>query len=84
MLDDIGAEQMSSWARDEILGTILQYRMLEKLPTLFTSNADLSQLEHHLTYSQRGEEEKVKAARVVDRIRYLAKPIQMVGQNRRY
>jgi len=84
MLDDIGAEQMSSWARDEILGTILQYRMLEKLPTLFTSNADLSQLEHHLTYSQRGEEEKVKAARVVDRIRYLAKPIQIAGQNRRY
>jgi len=84
MLDDIGAEQMSSWARDEILGTILQYRMLEKLPTLFTSNADLAQLEHHLTYSQRGEEEKVKAARVVDRIRYLAKPIQIAGQNRRY
>ncbi|WP_088068544.1 primosomal protein DnaI [Gottfriedia luciferensis] len=84
MLDDIGAEQMSSWARDEILGTILQYRMLEKLPTFFTSNADLSQLEHHLTYSQRGEEERVKAARVVDRVKYLAKPVKVSGSNRRY
>lgn len=84
MLDDIGAEQMSSWARDEVLGTILQYRMQEKLPTFFTSNADMSQLEHHLTYSQRGEEERVKAARVVDRIRYLAKPINVSGSNRRH
>lgn len=84
MLDDIGAEQMSSWARDEILGTILQYRMLEKLPTFFTSNADLTQLEHHLTYSQRGEEERVKAARIVDRVKYLAKPIGITGSNRRH
>jgi primosomal protein DnaI len=84
MLDDIGAEQMSSWARDEILGTILQYRMLEKLPTFFTSNADLTGLEHHLTYSQRGEEERVKAARIVDRVKYLAKPIVISGSNRRH
>ncbi|GGI10259.1 primosomal protein DnaI [Gottfriedia solisilvae] len=84
MLDDIGAEQMSSWARDEILGTILQYRMLEKLPTFFTSNADITQLEHHLTYSQRGEEERVKAARIVDRVKYLAKPISISGSNRRH
>lgn len=84
MLDDIGAEQMSSWARDEILGTILQYRMLEKLPTFFTSNADLNQLEHHLTYSQRGEEERVKAARIVDRVKYLAKPVKVSGSNRRH
>ena len=25
MLDDIGAEAMSAWTRDEVLGTILQY-----------------------------------------------------------
>lgn len=60
MLDDIGAETMSSWARDEILGTILQFRMLENLPTFFTSNFDLKGLEHHLTHSQRGEEEQLK------------------------
>ncbi|ODG90712.1 MULTISPECIES: primosomal protein DnaI [Bacillaceae] len=84
MLDDIGAEQMSSWARDEILGTILQYRMLEKLPTFFTSNADLNQLEHHLTYSQRGEEERVKAARIVDRVKFLAKPVKISGSNLRH
>ncbi|MDI5788502.1 hypothetical protein PO124_09190 [Bacillus licheniformis] len=33
MLDDIGAESMSSWVRDEVLGAILQHRMSQQLPT---------------------------------------------------
>ena len=35
MLDDIGAEAMSSFVRDDVLGAILQFRMLENLPTLY-------------------------------------------------
>ncbi|MGG5254825.1 primosomal protein DnaI [Neobacillus sp. SM06] len=83
MLDDIGAEAVSSWTRDEVLGPILQYRMLENLPTFFTSNFDFQGLEHHLTYSQRGEEEKVKARRIMERIRYLSEPVKIDGPNRR-
>ncbi len=83
MLDDIGAEAVSSWTRDEVLGPILQFRMLEKLPTFFTSNFDLQGLEHHLTYSQRGEEEKMKAKRIMERIRSLSEPILVDGPNRR-
>lgn len=83
MLDDIGAETMSSWVRDEILGPILQFRMLDNLPTFFTSNYDFPGLEHHLTYSQRGEEEKLKARRIMERIKYLAEPVYVSGKNRR-
>jgi primosomal protein DnaI len=83
MLDDIGAETMSSWVRDEILGPILQFRMLDNLPTLFTSNYDFEGLEHHLTYSQRGEEEKLKARRIMERIKYLSEPVRVSGKNRR-
>ncbi|AKM20027.1 primosomal protein DnaI [Geobacillus sp. FSL K6-0789] len=83
MLDDLGAEAMSSWVRDDVLGPILQYRMFENLPTFFTSNFDMKQLAHHLTYSQRGEEEKVKAARIMERIRSLAHPVEITGPNRR-
>lgn len=83
MLDDLGAETMSSWVRDEIFGTILQFRMLENLPTFFTSNFNFTELEHHLTYSQRGEEEKIKAARIMERIKYLADPVLIDGPNRR-
>ncbi|WP_462412456.1 primosomal protein DnaI [Neobacillus sp. Marseille-QA0830] len=83
MLDDIGAEAVSSWTRDEVLGPILQYRMLEKLPTFFTSNFDFQGLEHHLAHSQRGEEEKVKARRIMERIRALSEPVLVAGPNRR-
>ncbi|MCU9614169.1 primosomal protein DnaI [Caldibacillus lycopersici] len=84
MFDDIGAEAVSSWVRDEVLSPILQYRMLEKLPTFFTSNFDLQALLHHLTYSQRGEEEKLKAGRIIERIQYLADPIKIDGKNKRF
>ncbi len=83
MFDDIGAEAVSSWVRDEVLGPILQFRMLEKLPTFFTSNFNLNELEHHLTYSQRGEEEKLKAARIIERIKFLADPVPIDGPNKR-
>lgn len=83
MLDDIGAETMSSWARDEILGTILQFRMMENLPTFFTSNFNTTELQHHLAHSQRGEEEQMKAARIMERIKYLSTPVKVDGPNRR-
>ncbi|MBS4194961.1 primosomal protein DnaI [Lederbergia citri] len=84
MLDDLGAEAMSSWTRDEVLGSILQFRMHEQLPTFFSSNFDFAGLEHHLTYSQRGEEEKMKAARIMERIKYLSIPVRVDGPNRRH
>lgn len=84
MLDDIGADSMSSWIRDDVLGVILQYRMQEQLPTFFSSNFDMKQLENeHLRTSQRGEDEPLKAKRIMERIRYLAKEINMTGKNRR-
>lgn len=83
MLDDIGADSMSSWIRDEVFGVILQYRMQEQLPTFFTSNFSMLELEQHLTVTQRGEEEPLKAKRIMERVRYLTKEIQMTGRNRR-
>ena len=36
MIDDIGAESMTSWIRDDVLSVILQYRMQEQLVTTFS------------------------------------------------
>ncbi|OIJ12381.1 primosomal protein DnaI [Anaerobacillus alkalilacustris] len=83
ILDDLGAETMSSWVRDDILGVILQYRMLEKLPTLYTSNYDYEELEEHLSYSQKGGIEQLKAKRIMERIRHFAEPVSVEGTNRR-
>lgn len=83
MIDDIGADSMSSWIRDDVLGVILQYRMQEQLPTFFSSNIDMNQLEEHLSVTQRGENEPLKAKRIMERVRFLAKEITMQGVNRR-
>ena len=82
LIDDIGAETTTPWSRDEVLGTILQYRMQEKLPTFFTSNLSLKELETHLSVSKEGIE-KVKARRIIERIKQLTEQITMISANKR-
>ena len=81
-IDDIGAENMTDWTRDEILGTILQYRMDNKLPTFFTSNLNLKELETHLQITS-SSSNKVKARRIMERINYLSDEVELIGVNRR-
>ncbi|NGP45012.1 primosomal protein DnaI [Bacillaceae bacterium SIJ1] len=47
MLDDLGAESMSSWIRDDVLAPILQYRLMHKRPLFISSNFSYSELKHH-------------------------------------
>lgn len=82
VLDDIGAEQQSSWIRDDVFQVILQYRMQENLLTFFTSNLDFKGLEEHFSISRSGDE-TWQAKRVMERIRYLAREIHLQGENRR-
>lgn len=82
LIDDIGAENMTAWSRDEILCPILQYRMEEHLPTFFTSNLSLESLEKHLSITKDGVSE-VKARRIVERIKQLTKEEQIVSENLR-
>lgn len=82
LLDDIGAENLTAWARDEIIGTILQYRMDENLPTFFTSNLDLKELEEHFSITTSGTD-KIKAKRIIERIMYLSKDFKLTSMNRR-
>ena len=83
MLDDIGSESVTSWMRDEILGRILNHRMMHELPTFFTSNFNFEELQAHYGQTTRNEYEPVKAARILERIRALAIPIKLVGKNYR-
>ena len=82
LIDDIGAENVTVWGRDEILGTILQYRMNNKLTTFFTSNLTIEELERHLSLTK-GSEDTVKARRIIERIKQLTDDIEIVSENRR-
>lgn len=82
LLDDIGAENVTAWNRDEVLGPILQYRMDEGLPTFLTSNFTLEQLENHLAMSRQSIDQ-VKARRIIERIQELCVCYSLVSKNRR-
>lgn len=43
----------------------------------------MDELEEHLSVTQRGDEEPLKAKRIMERIRYLSKEIFVIGENRR-
>jgi primosomal protein DnaI len=83
MLDDIGAESVTSWSRDDILLGIVQYRMQEQLPTMFTSNRDFKGLEEHLRFDNKGNDEPMQARRVMERIKYLSEEVLYGGENAR-
>lgn len=82
LIDDIGAERNTEWGRDEILSPILQYRMDNNLLTFFTSNLKLEELEEHLCTTKESTD-KVKARRILERIKYLTKEIELVSKNMR-
>lgn len=80
LIDDIGAENVSLWSRDEILGTILQSRMNNNKVTFFTSNFNIEELEDHL--SLKGTD-TVKAKRIIERIKQLTEDMEVISINRR-
>ena len=82
LLDDIGAENITAWSRDEILGPILQYRMDNKLATFFTSNLSIEELEIHLSEGK-DEVNKLKAKRIIERIKYLTDDLKLISENKR-
>lgn len=82
LIDDIGAEKVTEWGRDEILGTILQKRMNNYKTTFFTSNLTLEQLEEHLIINSSGDE-VFKARRIIERIKKLTEDMELKSENKR-
>ncbi len=82
LIDDIGAEQVSEWGRDEVLGTILQNRMNNYLTTFFTSNLSIEELEYHLALTK-SSLDKVKARRIIERIKQLTENMELISENKR-
>ena len=82
LIDDIGAENNTPWSRDEVLGTILQYRMDNDLTTFFTSNFTIEELENILSETSKGVDE-IKSRRIIERIKYLTIEEKLISKNKR-
>ncbi|MDG0814614.1 ATP-binding protein [Cohnella rhizosphaerae] len=82
VFDDIGAENLSPWVRDHVIGAILNHRMNRK-PTFYTSNHDLESLERHFSFTHKEGEELHKGQRLMDRIRPFVDIVHVRGRNQR-
>ena len=82
MLDDFGGEMLTSFIRDEVLGSILQDRMLNKRLTFISSNLDENLLFEHLKDTGR-EIDELRASRINERIKTLMTFVQLDDENHR-
>jgi len=85
VFDDIGAEALTSFNRDEILMPLLDYRMNNNMLTMFTSNEDFNSLHDHFENDNKSVNkiETLKADRIMERIKSLANLLNLEGLNRR-
>lgn len=82
LLDDLGAENLTPWVRDEILGPIINYRLMENKPMFITSNIKSSaDLKGYLAID-RTKEGALKAERIMARLQDLVKFIDMSDSKR--
>ena len=82
IIDDIGAENITEFIRDEVLGPIINHREAEKLPTFFSSNLSIDDLAELLS-NGRTTVDKTKALRIVERIHSLSASHFLDGENER-
>lgn len=78
VLDDIGGESVTAWSRDEVLLSLLDYRMEHRLLTFFTSNYKMPELKQRYLLN-----EPMAAERLAERIQTLAQEEFMSGNSRR-
>jgi primosomal protein DnaI len=71
ILDDFGAESLSPFIRDEVLGVVLNYRMIKSLPVIMTSNIPFGRLMDAALRRDGSEQEKIKAMRIYERMKEL-------------
>ena len=82
VLDDIGAESITQWTRDEILLPVLDERMNKQMKTYFTSNYSMEELEQQYRLVNKPNN-TIASLRILERIRTLSKPVQLSGKSRR-
>lgn len=82
IIDDIGAENITEFIRDEVLGPIINYREAENLPTFFSSNLSFEDLAILLSNSKNSVDQ-MKGLRIVERIKSLSVEHFLDGENER-
>lgn len=81
MLDDLGSENLTPWVRDEVLGPVLNYRVLENKPVFVSSNLSPQDMRIHLSIDRTPAGE-LKADRLISRLQGLVTSVNMDDSNK--
>ena len=81
MLDDLGSENMTPWVRDEILGPVINYRLLENKPLFISSNIKPTDLKAHLAIDKAAGS-ILKAERISSRMNSVMNSVNMDDSNK--
>ncbi len=76
LIDDIGSENMTPWLRDEVLGPIINYRLMEEKITYLSSNINPSELKDHIAITK-AKDDMLKAERIVSRLTSMVYTVDM-------
>lgn len=74
MLDDLGSENITPWVRDEILGPVINYRLMAHKALYISSNLNPNELIDHLSINGT---DMLKAKRISTRLAALAVNVNM-------
>lgn len=80
IIDDLGQESITSWSRDDILSSMITYRLEKGLYTVITSNYNLNELNQ--LYALRNIESK-KVVALTNKINALATEKKIIGKDYR-
>ena len=79
VLDDLGSAFMNRWFRDQVFGSVIQYRLSVGLPVLVSSNLSMSQLANYMI-DPSVNNDKFAAVRITTRLSELTTQIKLTEE----
>lgn len=82
IFDDLGSAVMSSWFRDQVFGSVIQYRLSVGLPVIISSNLNIPLLGKQLI-DNKIDNDRYNTTRIITRIVELTEAVQLTEERYR-
>ncbi len=80
VIDDVGGENVTPWSRDEILSSVIAYRLQNQKATFFTSGYSLERLKKIYTLKA---SDKENVERLISRMKAISTAVELKGRDLR-
>jgi len=80
VIDDLGGENVTPWSRDEVLSSIITYRMQNQKPIFFTSEYTKDDLIKIYSLKVKDPRDRIKVKRLINSIFTISLPMVIKGK----